>query len=54
MYKLTEKDKILLLCAFEQDGYEFKCESCIVDSPNECGENYKEASDILLVKLGVK
>jgi len=54
MYELTEKDKVLLLCAFEQDENELGYETCIVSLANECGKNYRETSERLLIKLGVK
>jgi len=54
MYELTEKDKVLLLCAFEQDENELDCNNCIVNLANECGREFHNTAEILLIKLGVE
>ena len=50
MYELTEKDKILLKCVFEQEEEYIDCYHCIL--VDECEDFYGEGRK-LLIKMGV-
>jgi hypothetical protein len=50
MYELTEKDKVLLKCIFEQEEKHVNCNDCILF--NDCDDFYGEGKK-LLIKMGV-